>query len=191
MTRRQGLPSRAARVAYEVTDRQNDGAACGGAQMTVRQIRDALQEELPTDETEYEVRALVVYERSGPWYRIAMQRASGWIRHEGVDDFKPYPEWLKDKLSYVRARWDGMLWRTPGTGPGARIPKGWTPYLSDNVPAEVLAVRRVRNVSWIQIRLRTEDICAEPLEGVTSTSGWMPAYRETGETSVWFYSRGC
>src|SRR5207249_4541040 len=40
-------------------------------------------EELPTDEIGYEMRAAVVYERKGSWFRIALLRGSARIERQG------------------------------------------------------------------------------------------------------------
>jgi hypothetical protein len=37
------------------------------------------EQELPSDESGYEIAAAVVYERRGQWFRIALPQGSGWI----------------------------------------------------------------------------------------------------------------
>lgn len=172
-----------------VTDRNADGTSCGSAELTVHRAASSSDEELPTEESGYEVRAAVVYERSGPWFRIALQRGSAWLHHERLDDFHSYPEVLKHGRAYIKQDWDGRLWRTAGTGTPTRIPAAWAKYLGRDISVEILGSRRVGNEIWIQLRLETET-CGNTLQGVTPTTGWIPAYRSSG-ASVWFYSRGC
>jgi hypothetical protein len=183
-------PTPVGSITLHVTDRQPDGGSCGSADLLLRRAGASTDEEVPTDESDYEILAAIVYERSGSWFRIALQRGSGWISHENAGDFQRYPEALEHKLSYIRGNWDGRLWRTPASGAAARIPSAWTPHLDDDVPVQVLEVRRVRNEAWIQVRLETER-CGETLKGVAPTTGWIPAYQPSGRTSLWFYSRGC
>jgi hypothetical protein len=176
-------------ITLHVTGRLPDGSSCDSVTIVVHRPGGA-DEELPTEETDYEVQAAVVYEHSGPWFRIGLQRGSAWIKREDAGDFKSYPEVLIDKLAYVKRGWNGTLWRTPGAGPAAHIPSGWTRYLNRDVEVDVLAVRTVRAEPWIQIRLVTER-CGEPLTGVVTAIGWIRAYKPSGENSAWFASRGC
>lgn len=188
-----GEPSTASQpvgsIAFRVADRQPDGGSCGSAQLIVR-VEGKADEELPADEVSYEIPAAVVYQRSGPWFRVALQRGSAWITRNDAGSFQSYPELLKERLSYVRKGWDGRLSPTPGNGPGTRIPTAWSRYLADNIPVEVLEVQRVGDVPWIRVRLQTES-CGEALAGVESATGWIPAYQASGRTAVWFYARGC
>jgi hypothetical protein len=59
-----------------VTGRQPDGSACNSAQLVVRR-RDGSHEELPSEETDYEIRAALVHERSGLWFRLSHPRRAG------------------------------------------------------------------------------------------------------------------
>jgi hypothetical protein len=62
--------------------------------------------------------------------------------------------------------------------------------LGRDVTVEVIGFRQVRSVRWVQVRIATE-VCGRTYEGVTAKTGWIPAYRASGEPSLWFYSRGC
>jgi hypothetical protein len=177
-------------IRFQVTDPQADRSACEKADLVVRGTGARVDEEIPTDESDYEVQAAVVYERAGSWFRIALQRGSGWIARQTESDFQPYPEALEQKLTYIREGWDGRLWRAPASGTSARVPSTWTPYLGDDVSAQILEVRRVRDETWIRVRLDAER-CGETLKGVVATTGWLPAYQQSGRTSLWFYARGC
>lgn len=177
-------------ITLVVTDRQPN-ESCGSAQVTVRRAERGADEELPTDEIEYEVPAAIVYQRSGSWFRVALQRGSAWVKRENPKDFRSYPEMMMTgHLDYLKKGWDGTLWRTPGAGAATRVPAGWRAHLADNIPIDVLGVRRVRNQVWIHVRLNTES-CGQTLSGVRSATGWLPAFRPSGATSAWFYSRGC
>ena len=177
-------------ITFQVTDRQPDGGYCGGARLIVQRTDGSSGEQLPTSESGYEIPAVVVYERSRSWFRIALQRGSAWMVRDNLNDFQPYPELLKDKLSFVRKGWDGKLWRTPGSGTGERIPAAWGPYLADGIGVDVLAIQRVGGAIWLRVQLKTES-CGETLIGVKSAAGWIPAYLSSGTPSVWFFSRGC
>jgi hypothetical protein len=159
--------------------------------MVVRHAGSTAEEQLPTEESGYETPAAIVYQRDGRWFRIALQQGSSWVMRDDPTDFVSYPELLNDRLSYVRAGWDGRIWETPGAmGTAHALPPGWTSHLNRNIPLEFLGSRRIGNEMWIQVRLNT-DSCGEILEGVSAVTGWVPAYQTSGFPSAWFYSRGC
>jgi hypothetical protein len=174
---------------YVVTDRQPDGFGCGQIHLMLHRTDGRPDETVPTEESEYDLSAAIVYERSGPWFRIALQHGSAWLAHIDVGDFLAYPDLLTHRLAYINQEWDGRLWTAPGRGVPARIPAGWTPHLQ-NASVEVLDVRRVGRDTWIRVRLEVET-CGERLDGLTPVAGWIPAYDTAGGPSVWFYSRGC
>ena len=177
-------------ITLRVADRQPDGSSCGDAQLIVQRTDGSPDEDLPTDETDYEVQAAVVYQRSASWFRIALQRGSAWVSRERPGDFQSYPDLLKDRLAYVRKGWSGLLWQMPGAGSGARVPSAWSHYFSEDIPVEVLEFRRIGGDAWIKVRLLTES-CGERLEGVESATGWICAYDASNRPAAWFYARGC
>jgi hypothetical protein len=180
-----------AEIEFFVASREPDGHACSYAALGVRRAGRTSTERLPYDESGYEYPAAIVYERAGRWFRIALMRGSAWVHREGPLGFHQYPESLKDDhLTYVKKGWDGRLWRTPGDSTSTPVPPAWKPYLDDNATIEVLGVRRTGQDVWIRIRLVTDD-CEGTIDGVPPVEGWIPAYRPSGETSIWFWSRGC
>lgn len=165
---------------------------CITEDLMVRSVPGGAAKRMPTSETGYEIPGLVVYERSGRrWFRVAMPRRSAWIEHDPVA-FKPYPEYLlRDQLTYLRDGFDGRLWAAPDPGAAVRrIGPDWTRLLGDRLPIDVLAIRRVSGETWLEVRLQSSS-CGETEPSLTPIVGWIPAYRTTGLTSAWFYSRGC
>jgi len=159
--------------------------------VTVQRSGSGAEEALPTSESDYELPAAIVLQREGPWFRIALQQGSSWIEHANQDDFLPYPDLLKERLTYLRTGWDGGMWKTPGTSDVTPLPAAWRPHLSQDVPIEFLDSRRLGNQTWMLVRLDPSDRCGEKLEGVDPVAGWIPAHRPSGASSAWFYSRGC
>jgi hypothetical protein len=150
-------------------------------------------EELPTEESGYEVQAAVVFEHRGNWFRIALQRGFAWIERENLEGFLPYPAGLASDshLTYLRQEWDGKLWSVPGSATALTAPTNWLAYRDRQLPVRVLSTRTIGRDVWIQIKFETEEVCGQTLDKVTPLEGWIPAYRPDGATSVWFYSRGC
>jgi hypothetical protein len=162
----------------------------GECQILVRRVATKSEEQLPTDESSYETPAAIVYQRMGPWFRIALQHGSSWVRRDNPHDFLPYPQLFMNRLAYVREGWGARLWNTPGASVPTLLSPKWKSYAAQNVPMTYLGFRRVASELWIHVRLENES-CGEPLEGVNPVEGWIRAYRPKGETSAWFYSRGC
>lgn len=160
----------------------------GCHKLTVREPTGRL-EQLPTEESGYEIPAAIVYERAGSWYRIALKRGSAWMTHRSNADFLPYPELLLgDRLTYIRAGWDGRLWQSPGTGTPTRIPA--LTQNDDAIPIDALSIRRVRQQFWIQVRMSSH--CDEDrADDDKAITGWIPAHRADNRPAAWFYARGC
>ena len=150
-------------------------------------------EELPIEESSYEVQAAVVYQRDGNWFRIALQRGSAWIERENAQGFLAYPAGLTSDshLTYLREGWDGRVWAAPESGPGVMAPPNWLAHRNRAIPVRLLSARTVGSDVWIQVRFETEEVCGQTLPNVTPLEGWIPAYRPQGAVSVWFHSRGC
>jgi hypothetical protein len=175
-------------VTLRVKGRSSDGSSCEAADVVLSSSGNGSEEDVPTEESDAEVRALIVYERSGEWFRIALNDGSGWV-HADPQNFLQYPDLLINRLAYVRKGWDGTLWREPG-GVAAMVPETWTTHLGDDLNAEVLSVRRVGKQRWIHVRLVTES-CGQILPGLQPVTGWIRAYDSSGRPAAWFYSRGC
>jgi hypothetical protein len=69
---------------------------------------DGAKEPMPTLESGYEIPASPVYERRGAWFRGALKGGSVWMRHDNPEDFFPYPELLRERLSYIQQGLDGF-----------------------------------------------------------------------------------
>ena len=149
-------------------------------------------EVIPTLESGYEIPAAIVYERRGSWFRIRLKNGSAWIQRRDSNDFLPYPEMLRERRAHTLQTWDGTLRETPDSS-GRIIPlsAGWRALLDRELSIEFLGSRRAGNDVWIHIRLPSEGACDEKVEGVTTVSGWIPAYHSNRSPSVWFSSRGC
>src|SRR5262245_28099904 len=93
-------------------------------------------EDLPTEESSYEIQAAVVFERRGNWFRIALPRGFAWIERENLEGFLPYPAGLASDshLTYLRQEWDGKLWSVPGSEATLTAPKDWLAYRGKTLP---------------------------------------------------------
>jgi hypothetical protein len=185
---RQG-PSAAASVAGAIYMRSDPEHGCA---LFFRRARTAVDEQLPSEESGYEVIAAVVYERRGRWFRIAIPQGSAWIERAGADEFLPYPRLLRERLSYLRRDWDGQLRRSPGGGGRIEpLPVEWRNQISRQIGVEVIGTTRIGNEDWIRVRFDLERCGSESVSRLPPVEGWVPAYRSNGTPVVWFYSRGC
>ena len=169
-----------------------DDAECNQAQVMVRLISYNTSERLPTDESGYEEVRAVVYEQSGYWFRIALPRGSAWIERPDSSGFFSYPDQLSGEsfLTYLRPGWDGKIWNSPGDGQAAPAPAGWRALVREQIPVRVASTRVVRGEKWIHVFFEAES-CGQSFGNLPPLEGWLPAYRSSRDTSIWFHSRGC
>ena len=153
---------------------------------------DGSKETIPTLESGYEIPAAVVFERRGPWFRVRLNEGSAWIRHEDPENFRAYPEVLRQHLAHTMPNWNGTLRATPGPF-GRLIPlsSGWKEVLHRQPSIEYLGSRRVGSELWLHIRLIAKPECGQIYEGVSDVEGWIPAYDTDRSPLAWFSSRGC
>jgi hypothetical protein len=189
-------------IEFGVTGQQPSGSSCDVTYISLRRAGARSAGPMLTEESGYEIPALIAYERAGRWFRVALPRGSAWMMRRDPQHFEQYPDFLlEDHLNFMAAGWDGRLWSTPG-GSSAKI---LSPKLKSflkrlegarkedvnigEVDVDVLAVRRVGGEMWIQVRV--VDGHCDGAESVTLDTGWVPAHGVTSKPSVWFYSRGC
>jgi hypothetical protein len=165
---------------------------CTELRVIVRHSNSNSDEELPTNESDYEEKAAIVYERSGQWFRIALQNGSAWIRRDNAGGFLRYPDLVAtgERLTYLRAGWNGMLWTDPSNQQSVKAPAAWQDLGTTEIPVTVVSTRTIRGGVWLKLRFELES-CGQSLGNVPPLEGWLPAYWSSGETAVWFYSRGC
>jgi hypothetical protein len=150
--------------------------------------------DLPTEEIAYEIPAGVVYERSGSWFRLRLDRGSGWIQISGPERFVSYPALVSsdERLPYLERTWDGTLRSAPGQS-AARIPlpPSWRALVGKEIPYVTIVESRTQDGElWFRIRLTPENACVDPPANLPLLDGWIPAYAGANRL-VWFYSRGC
>jgi hypothetical protein len=150
--------------------------------------------ELPIEEILYEIPAAIVHERSGNWFRIRLDRGSGWMQSDKPEDFTPYPDLVIsfERPPYLEEIWDGRLFSDADQrSMPVVLPEEWRSLLGKTISyVSVLESQTKGGELWFRIRLGTENACGELPESLPRIEGWIPAY--AGEKRViWFYSRGC
>lgn len=167
------------------------GSICEPGQLVVR--RPEGDEEFPSAFTALDTRAAIVYQRSGMWFRIALQRGSAWIRRQDPKNFKSYPEFLIGRMAYLVEGWDGKMSRLPDSATAFQIPEPEPMFqvprelrqLRRPVSVDVIGVRHARNGVWIHVRF-VETICEGKSPTFSPITGWVRAYRPSGKPAVWF-----
>jgi hypothetical protein len=184
-----GAPSTSGAPLGIVYKRNHPEYGCG---LRFKRAGTSTDEELPSEESDYEIAAAVVFERRARWFRIAAPSGSGWIERTNDNDFLAYPRLLSQRLAYLRNDWDAQLRQGAGVGfPTVPLSPEWKQQIPDQIGIEVAGLTRVGSEDWIHVqfvRERCGDTTVNKLEPV---QGWLPAYRADGSTTAWFYSRGC
>ena len=182
-------PSTAGPAIGVIYMRKHPEYGCG---LLFNRAQTSSEEELPTEESGYEIAAAVVHERRGRWFRVAVPQGSAWIERANADDFLPYPQLLARRLAYLRNDWDGQLRQTAGFGSSTEpLPLEWKEHVPKQIGIDVLGMTRIDNDDWIHVRFANERCGDDTLRILKPVQGWLPVYRSNGTPAAWFYSRGC
>lgn len=151
-------------------------------------------------ETSYEDKELSVYGIEGDWVRVKLKGESVWLRVEPTDQFTSYLSLIEGRMAYTSesefpsASSAGgetvQIEITPEMQNTTRVYKDWVPSI------EIIETRslseQIGEADWIKIRVLNQEPCKRhELPPEVVFEGWIPAYLENGETSVWYYPRGC
>lgn len=155
-------------------------------------------------EYRYESGAAAVYERLDGWFRVKLADGGpyGWVAAGGdTMRFHPLSKLLRNRLNYLTAHWDGLLWESP---PGTAASEGLVRSSIrhgfkqlNEYPATVIDVKETEKGLWLNVQIPRVDPCSP--DGDDSTlgmdnvleEGWVPAFSSSGKLTAWFYSRGC
>ncbi|MEE4184914.1 MAG: hypothetical protein V2J12_04010 [Gammaproteobacteria bacterium] len=145
-------------------------------------------EQLYQREASYEFAAAEVYAREAFGYQVRLSDGRfGWLAAEHGGSWFAYDELPVNRLSYLTDAWPGFLWPEPGAGLPLRIVRQ---DHDTEIPVNTVRSARIGGSLWFYV----ERLDASPCSGGTPKvldSGWLPAYGNGGEPTVWFYSRGC
>ncbi len=142
-------------------------------------------------ESGYEVPAAVVFAESGGWYRLRLADGRfGWLAPEQAGTYFPYAELIPNRLNYLTAAWNGLVWPEPGASlPFRHRPTADAASRGEH-PARVLDAQRVADSLWFRVEILDGDECSQRTPQ-TVLSGWVPAYGDGGQPTAWYYARGC
>lgn len=138
------------------------------------------------EEFEYETAGLLVHGSQGDWYAVTLKEQEGWIYKDAVKGFYPYPEILKNKLAYRIPQC--CIYTKPSTARDVTLAVESSSNQSEEA-IEVLDVRLVDGMWWINANILSDSPCTTPNAKVVTT-GWFPAIKD-GKRTSWFHSRGC
>ena len=138
---------------------------------------------LPTMEDGYEETAFVVVERADQFMRIRLDHGAGWIQltrnYETVDYFTV----VANGISEMSMAWDGRISTRPG-GHSRAINR------VKNQSVIVIDSSTVNGRLWFKVRLLKDSLCNGGDPQVIAT-GWVHAYSDKRQPTVFHYSRGC
>jgi hypothetical protein len=173
------------RVAQPWTMHENGG--CAGLRVVVHLESAESAAVLPTLEYGYETPAAVVLDQHDDWFRIRLADGAAWIRGDSANLFMDLEDLLAENLTYI-AEPDG---KGLSSVPGSTDRNIGTDLLSTGRSVELLDSRRMNGELWLKVAVHNHSPCISPEDLATVAEGWLPAHSQTGEPTVWFYSRGC
>lgn len=179
-------PSTKREIAAIRVERLAPGGGCDG--LVVRVHRGSARAELPTREYSYEAPAAIVVDERRGWLKIRLSDGAAWVAPARNHQFLPLAELFNPEqaLTAITDQFTGRLRREPGGGLiGERLP--------EYQDVRVIEVRRVGGRQWIHVEVLSHSPCDANIdrEPFAIGKGWMPAHSDSGEPTVWFFSRGC
>ncbi len=144
---------------------------------------------LPTLEFTYEQPGVIVRNRKGEWFEIALNSGYAWVHVQDADTrYLPVEQLLKESLTYLSGQGPLTLLSSPKHGKAvwSKNPQG-----RNNLPVEITAFEKLDGELWVQVDVLDVEPCTEVRTGIRPVSGWVPFYYTNGMPSIWFYSRGC
>lgn len=164
----------------------HEGGGCEGLQVGVYMSGVPEPQELPVREYSYGAPAAIVTGRDGSWFRVRLANGVAWIRPSDSAEYHPLEQLLEAGLTYFTDEWDGDLFVAPG---GAREAERDAPLPVSGV--RVTGFRRQRGRLWASVEVLTHSPCDTLDEPRVVRRGWLPVHSSTGESVIWFFSRGC
>lgn len=159
---------------------------CEGLDVRVHRYGNPAIENLPLKEYEYEKSpAVVVSEKRNGWYRIQMENWAGWILASTENTFLSLTELFTSHTPYLTSEWDGRVWQSPNKD------VTYVPGAKPGIAVRVLTSKLVDGKLWIEVQLPVEDDCGNRDSSITPIQGWIPAHSKSGNTTLWFNSKGC
>lgn len=152
--------------------------------------------QLESREHGYEQVSAAVYtleyaSRGGPWYQVRYtvgdQAGYGWVEHTDGVQYREVHSLVSSGHAFLTEAWDRRLLERPATDASAKILERTGQAESARVIDVYYA--RGRSDPWYLLAVVRGECTGEPLEIVAT--GWVQAYSQDGENSVWFRSRGC
>jgi hypothetical protein len=162
---------------------------CEGLEVSVHQ--GAARSELPTREFEYEAPAAIALDRRGLMFKIRLSgNRSAWVQAPATR-FMSYESLLEEftGVTFFTTAFTGELRNAPALTVANRP----TAKAKPGLPARVIESRRVGDRLWLNVEVFNHSLCEAGANGPPETiaGGWLLAYAENGEPTVWFSSRGC
>jgi hypothetical protein len=142
---------------------------------------------LPTLEYGYETPGAIVLRRHGSWYKVRLPSGAAWFHSSPRAEYHPVEQLLLNGLTYLTDGFGGNLAASAGGVAGSAGSD--RPKRGDSV--KVIDFSRAGDQLWVQVQLLSDSPCESAEEPTVVLEGWTRAHNESGEPTVWFYSRGC
>jgi hypothetical protein len=162
---------------------------CEGLEVSVHEGQQ--RSELPTREYDYEAPAAIALDRRGQLIKIRLSGGrSAWVVSQPAR-FMSYESLLEEftGVTFFTEAFTGELRNAPALTVANRP----TAKAKPGLPARVIESRRVGDRLWLNVEVFNHSLCLAGANGPPETiaRGWLLAYADDGEPTVWFSSRGC
>ena len=162
--------------------------------LDVRNRRQVASAEHGYEEASARVYELAYADKDGAWFKLKYQDADksgfGWFKAGETNQFHLTEDLLSEHMSYMTDSWDGRLRESPSSDAAATpVPKRWE---GSHASARLITMWGSREDLWYLVAVMRGGNCSEPSEPPeVLATGWVPASTQTGDSPIWYYSRGC
>jgi hypothetical protein len=146
-------------------------------------------DDLETRAHGYEEVSAVVYDSKAGWYGLRCRGGErlAWLAVSDAGTFRPLEELVRHGLAYLTAEWDRALYQRPH-----RTAARHTMHVDEQEPDIAVADTAVVNDElWLLVVVFGKGRCTADEPGPVLDAGWTLAHAPSGESTAWFYSRGC
>ncbi len=146
-------------------------------------------EQLISKEHGYEEKSAVVYEQKQGWYKIATIKKKGWLTPAYAGKFHSIESLLMDGMAFLEPHWNGHLYSNPDQPQKFQKLEGIS---GESTDVEIVGKKRVKEVLWFHVKILPPGARCNGVNDLKPThQGWIPAYSDSDELNIWYYSRGC
>jgi len=167
----------------------HDNGGCSDLEISVENLEGRqIAKNLPTQDYDYDGRGVLVIDKKGKAFKIALEKGSAWVCPGNKSKYYSLSDLYAMHDNAQLQFWDGYFYDKPG-GKKKRL----NIMISEESAPEVKIIdtKVFKGKLWFKVKVPAEDPCGEIDKSIKSATGWVPSHDKNGFPTLWFYSKGC